>query len=262
MAIILKTLEQIGLLREAGRIVAQTYETLRPYVKPGVTTGELDRIAEEFIRSKGALPMYKGFGAMQNRQGKLLRPPFPATICVAVNDVVCHGIPSPKQVLHDGDIVGIDIGAVYKGWIGDSCVTFPVGAIDAQSQRLLDVTRRCLELGIEQARVGAHIGDIGAAIQQYAEGEGFSVVRDLGGHGVGRTLWEEPFVLHYGKPGTGPRIEKNMVFTIEPMINMGGYQTRLGKDGWTISTADGSRTAQYEHSLAITDGAPEILTAL
>ncbi len=262
MAIILKTREQIAALRAAGRIVAETYEALRPHVKPGVSTGELDHIAEDFIRSKGALPMYKGFGALRGRDGRMTRPPFPATICVAVNDAVCHGIPSSRQILQDGDIIGIDIGAKYRQWIGDSCVTFPVGKIDAQSQKLLDVTKRCLDLGIEQARAGNHIGDIGAVIQEYAEGQGFSVVRDLGGHGVGRDLWEEPFVLHYGKHGHGEQIVQNMVFTIEPMINAGDYHTRLGADHWVISTADGSRSAQFEHSLAITDGAAEILTAL
>ena len=264
MPIIIKTPEQIARLREAGRIVAETYEALRPLVKPGVTTAELDRAAEQYIRGKGALPMYKGYGAARDRAGRMVRPPFPATICVAINEVICHGIPSPRQVLQEGDLIGIDIGARYHGWIGDSCVTFPVGELDAPSQRLLDVTRRCLELGIEVAgKPGAHIGDIGAAIQAYAEGEGFSVVRDLGGHGVGRELWEEPFVPHYGAKGSGPRIERGMVFTIEPMINAGAKETETSReDGWTISTADGSRSAQFEHSLAITENGVEILTAL
>lgn len=263
MPIIYKTPEQIAGLREAGRIVAETYEVLRPHVQPGVTTGELDRIAEEYIRSKGALPMYKGYGAVRDRAGRLVRPPFPATICVAINDVICHGIPSARQVLQEGDLIGIDIGAKYRGWIGDSCVTFGVGALDKQSQRLLDVTRRCLEIGIEHADAGHHIGDIGAAIQTYAEGEGFSVVRDLGGHGVGRDLWEDPFVPHYGVKGTGPLIKQGMVFTIEPMINMGVKETKTSReDGWTISTADGKRSAQFEHSLAITENGVEILTTL
>lgn len=263
MSIIVKTPEQIALLREAGRIVAETYEELRPHVRPGVTTAELDRIAEAFIRGKGALPMYKGYGAARDRVGRMVRPPFPATICVAINDVVCHGIPSPRQTLQEGDLIGIDIGARYRGWIGDSCVTFGVGKLDAASQRLLDVTRRCLEIGIEQARPGNHIGDIGAAIQAYAESQGFSVVRDLGGHGVGRELWEEPFVPHYGAKGSGPRIQPGMVFTIEPMINAGAKETKTSReDGWTISTADGKRSAQFEHSLAITEDGVEILTAL
>src|SRR5574340_428419 len=166
MAIIIKTAEQIARLREAGRIVAETYEELRPYITPGVTTGELDARAEAFIRGKGAQPMYKGHGAVRDRAGRVVRPPFPATICVAINDVICHGIPSPRQVLQEGDLVGIDIGARYHGWIGDSCVTFGVGQLDAASQKLLDVTRRSLELGVEVAgKSGAHIGDIGAAIQ-------------------------------------------------------------------------------------------------
>ena len=264
MAIVIKTTEEIAKLREAGRIVAETYEVLRPMIQPGVTTAELDRAAEQYIRSKGALPMYKGYGEVRDRAGRRVRPPFPATICVAINDVICHGIPSPRQTLEEGDLVGIDIGALYHGWIGDSCVTFGVGQLAAASQKLLDVTRRCLDLGIEAAgQPGARIGDIGAAIQDYAESEGFSVVRDLGGHGVGRELWEEPFVPHYGQKGTGPRIEKGMVFTIEPMINAGKKETKTSReDGWTISTADGSRSAQFEHSMAITDHGVEILTAL
>jgi methionyl aminopeptidase len=165
--------------------------------------------------------------------------------------------------LQEGDLIGIDIGARYHGWIGDSCVTFAVGQLDPAAQKLLDVARRSLEIGIEQARPGKHIGDIGAAIQTYAEGEGFSVVRDLGGHGVGRELWEEPFVPHYGVAGTGPAIRPGMVFTIEPMINAGVKETKTSReDGWTISTVDGKRSAQFEHSLAITDDGVEILTAL
>ena len=262
MSVILKTPQQIALLRDAGRIVAETYEELRPHVVPGVTTADLDRMAEEFIRSRGALPMYKGYGALRGRNGQILRPPFPATICVAVNDVICHGIPSSKQVLKEGDIIGIDIGAVYKGWIGDSCRTFAVGSIDKESQRLIDVALRCLELGIEQAQPGNRLGDIGAAVQTYAESNGFSSVRELAGHGVGRALWEEPTVAHYGSPHTGLKIQKGMVFTIEPMINAGSPKTRTLPDQWTICTADGSRSAQFEHSMAITDNGPELLTIL
>jgi methionyl aminopeptidase len=264
MTIILKSPEDIAGLREAGRIVAETYEVLRPMVKPGVTTAELDRAAEQYIRSKGALPMYKGFGAEYNRAGKLMRKPFPATICVAVNDVICHGIPSQRQVLQEGDIVGIDIGSLYHGWVGDSCVTFAVGEIDTASQKLMDVARRCLDLGIQAAsKPGAHIGDIGAAIQACAEGASFSVVRELGGHGVGRDLWEEPFVLHTGVKGTGPLIKEGMVFTIEPMINAGKRDIKISQqDGWTISTADSSRSAQYEHTMAITKNGLELLTVL
>jgi methionyl aminopeptidase len=262
MAVTPKTPEQIAQLREAGRITAEAFEVLREHVVPGVATAELDRIAEAFIRSKGALPVYRGYGAVRNRRGQLVRPPFPATICVAINDVICHGIPSPTQRLCAGDIVGIDIGVRYNGWIGDACVTFAVGAVDHRSQRLLDVTRRCLELGIAQARAGNHLGDIGAAIQTHAEANGFSVVREYVGHGVGRALWEEPHVLHHGTPGTGLELQTGMVFTIEPMVNAGQPQTRLLDDGWTVCTADGSRSAQFEHTIAITEDGPEVLTAL
>jgi methionyl aminopeptidase len=262
MAITLKSREQIEHLRAAGRLVAETYEALAPHVVPGVTTAELDRIAETFIRSKGALPVYKGYGAMADRRGHLVRPGFPATICVAVNDVICHGIPSSRQVLRDGDIIGIDIGVVYRGWIGDSCKTFPVGKVDAKSQRLLDVALRSLEIGIEQAQSGKRLGDIGAAIQTYCEGQGFSTVREYAGHGVGRTLHEDPVVLHHGTPGTGLALRPGMVFTIEPMINAGGPETKVLSDQWTVCTADGSRSAQFEHTLAITDNGPELLTIL
>jgi methionyl aminopeptidase len=262
MTVTLKTPQNVALLREAGRIVAETYEELRPQVKPGISTGELDRIAERYIRSKGALPMYKGYGAVNDRRGRMIRPPFPATICVAINEVICHGIPNPRQELHEGDIVGIDIGVLYKGWIGDACRTFAVGTIDSASQRLMDVAQRCLDLGIEQARPGKRLGDIGAVIQEYAEGQGFSTVREYGGHGVGRALWEEPLVLHHGKRGTGLEIVPGMVFTIEPMINAGGPETRTLADQWTVTTADGKRSAQFEHTLAITDQGPELLTVL
>lgn len=262
MAITLKSPQQVALLRDAGRIVAETYEELRPHVVPGVTTAELDRIAEAAIRKRGALPMYKGHGALSDRRGRTIRPPFPATICVAINEVICHGIPSSREELREGDIIGIDIGARYKGWIGDSCRTFAVGKIDRESQRLMDVALRCLELGIEQARPGNHLGDIGSAIQTYAEAQGFSTVRELGGHGVGRELWEEPFVQHFGIPGTGAPIQPGMVFTIEPMINAGVPEIRQLPDRWAIATADGKRSAQYEHSLVITEDGAELLTVL
>ncbi|MBV9281313.1 MAG: type I methionyl aminopeptidase [Chloroflexi bacterium] len=255
MAIILKSRDEIARLREAGRIVAQTYELLAPYVVPGVSTLELDRRAEQFIRSKGAKPMYKGYSPPGHT-------PFPATICVAINDVIVHSFPRRKQHLSEGDIVGIDIGVVYDGWIGDACRTYTVGTVDAESQRLVDTAERCLWIGIDQVRVGNRIGDIGAAIQQYAEAQGFSVVRELCGHGVGRALWEEPSVPHHGRAGTGFKLRPGMVFTIEPMINAGGPATRLLADGWTIVTADGSRSAQFEHTLALMESGVEVLTAL
>jgi len=250
------------MLRDSGRIVAQTYEALRPHVVPGVTTAHLDHIAEDFIRDCGALPMYKGYGAVTDRRGRLVRPPFPATICVAVNDAICHGIPSKKETLKEGDIIGIDIGVIYKGWVGDACRSFAVGRVDGRSQQLLDTALTCLELGIAQAHAGNHLGDIGAAIETYAESQGFSTVRELAGHGVGRALWEEPTVLHYGKPHTGLKIVPGMVFTIEPMINAGKPGIRTMPDQWTVKTTDGLRSAQFEHSLAITEGGVEILTTL
>ncbi|HEX9414836.1 MAG TPA: type I methionyl aminopeptidase [Ktedonobacterales bacterium] len=261
MAAIIKTRQDIARLREAGRLVANTYAVLRPHVKPGVTTAELDRLAEEFILSRGALPLYKGYGAEPARRGRPARAPFPGTICASVNDVVCHGIPSSREQLREGDIIGVDIGVLYRGWCGDACETMTVGQVSPETQRLVDVTYRCLELGIEQAQPGKHLGDIGAAIQRYAEAQGFAVVRELAGHGVGRSLHEpDPSVLHFGTPGTGMRIEPGMVFTIEPMINAGAAAIRVMPDQWVIRTADGSLSAQFEHTLAITEDGPELLT--
>lgn len=260
MPVLLKSRPQIDRLRAAGRIVADTYEVLRPHVVPGVTTAELDAIAEKYIRSQGAMPTYKGYGAYTDRAGRLVRSAFPATICASVNEVICHGIPSRKQVLEEGDIIGIDIGASYRGWVGDSCRTFGVGTLSPQAEHLVAAAKRALEVGIEQVRPGKSLGDVGAAIQAYAEGEGFSVVREYGGHGVGRSLHEDPFVQHYGEPHTGHPIEPGMVFTIEPMLNAGGAETRLLGDRWTVVTADGSLSAQFEHTMAATDDGVEILT--
>ncbi len=262
MAVLLKSRREIAQLREAGRIVAETYEVLRPHIVAGTTTAELDKIAEDFLRSKGATPIYKGYGARPARNGQPATPPFPATICVAINDVICHGIPSEQERLNEGDIIGIDIGALYRGWVGDACVTFAVGKVSDETQRLLDVTKRCLELGIEQARPGKRLGDIGAAIQQHAEANGFSTVREWYGHGVGHSLHEDPNVPHYGRSGTGLRLQTGMVFTIEPMINTGRAETQLMTDRWTVKTADGSLSAQFEHTLTITDGEAELLTVL
>lgn len=255
MTIILKSPEQIALLRDAGRIVAETYQRLEPFIVPGATTDELDRRAEEAICALGATPMYKGYAPPGHT-------PFPGTICVAINDVIVHGPPNGGKRLREGDIVGIDIGVLYKGWVGDACRTFAVGAVDEESARLMEVTRQCLDLGIEQARPGQHIGDIGHVIQCHAEGRGFSVVRGYCGHGVGRALWEDPPVPHTGRPGAGFPLRLGMVFTIEPMINAGRPETRTLADGWTVVTADGSRSAQFEHTVALTERGTEILTVL
>jgi methionyl aminopeptidase len=210
---------------------------------------ELDRIAEQFIRKHGATPAYKGYRG------------FPATICVAPNNVICHGIPD-NTALREGDIVGIDIGAKLDGWFGDSCVTYPVGEIAPEAARLLEVAEECMWRGIRAARPNGRLGDVGAAIQSYAEANGYSVVREWSGHGVGERLHEEPSVPHYGKAGSGMRLRPGFIFTIEPMINAGGYETVLDKrDGWTVRTADGSLSAQFEHSVVITEeDGPEILT--
>jgi len=209
---------------------------------------ELDRIAEKHIRSRGATPAYKGYRG------------FPATICVAPNNVICHGIPD-NTALREGDIVGIDIGARLNGWYGDSCVTYPVGAISPEAQRLLDVTQEAMWRGIRAAQAGKRLGDVGAAIQAYVESQGCSIVREWTGHGVGERLHEDPSVPHFGKPGTGIKLRPGFIFTIEPMVNAGGHEAVLDqKDGWTVRTADGSLSAQFEHAIVITDNGPEILT--
>lgn len=259
MAVLLKSRQEVAALREAGRLVAETFEVLRPYVVPGKSTAELDRIAEDYIRSKGATPIYKGYGARTDKRGNTLVPPFPATICVAINDVICHGIPSEQQLLKDGDIIGIDIGVLLKGWVGDSCMTYAVGNVSDKARNLMDVALRCMELGIEQARPNNHLGDIGTAIQTYAESHDYSTVREFVGHGVGRSLHEDPLVPHY-KTVPGIKLRPGMVFTVEPMINTGKADTKVLADRWTVCTADGSLSAQFEHTLVVTDGAPELLT--
>jgi methionyl aminopeptidase len=252
MALRLKSPQEIRKMRASGRLVAEILALLREAVRPGVSTAELDALAEREIRRRGATPSFKGYGGP---------PPFPASICVAVNEQVVHGIPSPRQILREGDIIGIDVGALYNGWQGDSCITVPVGRISPAAERLLRVTEECLYLGIEQCQVGKTLGDIGHAIQSYAEPLGYGVVRGLGGHGIGRKLHEgEPSVQHAAEPGTGPKLRPGMVFTIEPMINEGTDEWRELGDGWTIVTADGRLSAQFEHTVAITPNGPEILS--
>jgi len=262
VAVTLKSPSQIARLRESGRLVAQAFELLRSHIVPGVTTAELDRLVEEYIRSHGARPLYKGYNGLPTRKKGPYRAAFPATICVAVNEVICHGIPSRRQILREGDIIGIDIGLLYNNWVGDACVTYPVGRIDAASQRLLDVTQECLARAIDQCWPGKHLGDVGAAIQTHAENTGFGVVKEYVGHGVGHSLHEEPNVMHFGTPGTDLKLKSGMVFTIEPMINAGTAVTEQLPDGWAVRTADGKRSAQFEHTVAVTDNGPEILTLL
>lgn len=252
MAVTIKREPELRRMRDAGRIVAEILALLYDEVRPGVSTADLDAFVERELRARGASPSFKGYG----------RPPFPASICAAVNDQVVHGIPSPRQLLRPGDIVGIDVGAYYKGFHGDACVTYPVGEISGEAARLLRVTEECLALGIDQARVGNRLGDIGHAIQTHAEAAGFSVVRTLVGHGLGRKLHEEPSVPHFGDPGAGLLLRPGMVFTIEPMINQGSYEWRELSDGWTVVTSDGKLSAQFEHTVAIGAVGTEVLTRL
>ncbi|CAA9580540.1 MAG: Methionine aminopeptidase [uncultured Thermomicrobiales bacterium] len=252
MAIKLKSPSEIRRMRAAGRIVAELFALVREQVRPGVSTADLDTFVEREIRKRDATPSFKGYGGP---------PPFPASICVAVNEQVVHGIPSPRQILREGDIIGVDIGVYHGGFHGDACVTYPVGRVSPEAERLLSVTEECLWLGIEQARAGHRVGDIGHAIQTHAEAHGYGVVRGLGGHGIGRRLHEnEPSVQHAAEPGTGPILRPGMTFTIEPMINAGGADWRELADGWTVVTTDGALSAQFEHTVAITQNGPDILT--
>ena len=247
--VILHTAADIAAMRKAGQLVAKTFAHIMPLVVPGVSTHTLDEAAERYIRANGATPAYKGYLG------------FPATICVAPNSVICHGIPSASDILREGDIVGLDIGVILDGWYGDACITVPVGTISVAAQQLLDVTAECLRRGIAAATVGNTLGDIGAAIQHYAESHGYSVVREYTGHGVGQRLHQEPTVHHVGKAGSGLALNEGMIFTIEPMINAGSHKTTLDKkDKWTVRTADGKLSAQFEHTIAISADGPQILT--
>lgn len=245
----LKSGREIELMAEGGRILALTIQRLRDAVRPGVTTADLDAIAESFIRSHdGAVPAFKGLYG------------FPGSICTSINDEIVHGIPSKKRVLKQGDIVSIDVGVGYKGYFTDSAVTVPVAGVDEATTSLLDVTVRSLEAGIAAAVVGNHIGDIGAAVQAVVEQAGFSVVRDLVGHGIGAEFHEEPQVPNYGKPKRREKLVPGLTIAIEPMVNVGGPATRTLSDRWTIVTADGSRSAHFEHTVAVTNNGPRVLT--
>jgi methionyl aminopeptidase len=254
MAITLKSAAEIAQMREAGRLVAEAYDLLAPAVRPGVTLRELDRIAEDFLRSRGAQGLYKGYKGSQGQN-----PPFPGVICASVNEEICHGLPDGR-VLHEGDIVGIDMGLKYNGLCGDACVTYAVGKVSRDAERLLAVTQECLSRGIAAAQIGNRVGDIGAAIQQYAESQGFSVVREWSGHGIGRILHEPLSIPHVGPAGHGAKLRPGMTFTIEPMINAGRPDWKLLGDRWTVVTADRALSAQFEHTIVITAHGPEILT--
>jgi methionyl aminopeptidase len=251
MAVTLKSQEDIALMRVAGRLAAEVLEMIGPQVRAGISTGELDQICHDYIVNvQGAIP------APLNYRG------FPKSICTSLNHVVCHGIPSDKKLLKSGDIINIDITVIKDGFHGDTSAMFEVGTVDPHNRRLIRVTQECLYKAIDIVKPGITLGDIGHIIQQYAEANHYSVVRDYCGHGIGRVFHEDPQVMHYGKPNTGISLQQGMTFTIEPMINAGGYQTRLNrKDGWTVTTVDRRPSAQWEHTLAVTSDGCEVLTA-
>lgn len=248
--IVLKSAEEIQSMREAGRVVAQAHALVRELIKPGITTLDLDRAVEEFLLKQNAIPAFKGY------QG------YPASICASVNEVVVHGIPSKDVVLEEGSIISVDIGAFVDGFCGDSAWTYPVGEVDSQVLNLLQATEESLFLGIEQAKVGNRLSDISHAVQKRAEEGGFSVVRDFVGHGIGRQMHEAPQIPNFGPPGRGPRLKAGMTLAIEPMINVGGYHVQVLEDNWTVVTRDNKWSAHFEHTIAITDEGPVILTLL
>lgn len=245
--IIIKTDAQIEIMRRAGKIAAETIKMIEKKIVPGITTAEVDRVAEDYILSHDAIPAFKGYRG------------FPATTCISIDDEVVHGIPG-KRVLVEGQVVSVDLGTIIDGYYGDCAATFPVGEISAEKKRLLEITRRSLEIGIAQVKAGHKLGQVSAAIQKCVEDEGFSVVREMVGHGVGRNLHEDPQVPHFGPADAGPVLKKGMVLAIEPMVNVGDYRVNQKADGWTIVTADGSTSAHFEHTVAVTEDGADILT--
>jgi methionyl aminopeptidase len=245
--IIMKNDRELVYMRDAGRLVAQTHTEMKKAVRPGITTKELDSIAEDFIVSADARPAFKGYNG------------FPATICASINEEVVHGIPGLRK-LESGDIISIDIGTVINGFFGDSAVTLPVGEVTSEAQRLLEVTEQSLQEGIKKAVVDNRLFDISHEVQAYVESNGLSVVRDYVGHGIGRNMHEDPQIPNFGKPGRGPRLQAGMTLAIEPMVNLGTYEVVTKQDNWTVVTRDGKLSAHFEHTIAITDKGPEILT--
>src|SRR5678816_3453499 len=245
--IIGKSKKELEKMRAAGRLVGQVREHLRSMAQPGITTLEIDRVAEKMIRDAGALPTFKGYNG------------FPYSICASVNEQIVHGFPSTYQ-LKEGDIFSLDCGVTLEGFVGDTATTVPVGKVSEAWLKLVRVTEECLERAIQQCRAGNHLGDIGWAVQQHAEANGYSVVRDYVGHGIGRRMHEDPQIPNYGKPGRGPKIKAGYVFAVEPMINLGTHFTKVLADGWTVVTLDGQPSAHAEHTIAITEDGPEVLT--
>lgn len=246
--IIIKNDQEIERMRQAGKVVGDTLAKLEEAVKPGITTADLDRIAEEFILKRNAKPSFKGYYG------------FPASICASVNNEVVHGIPSKEIVLQEGDIISVDCGAILNGYQGDAARTFAVGKISDEAKRLIDVTKQSFFNGVEKAVVGNRLTDISHAIQQYVEGFGYSIVRDYVGHGIGKDMHEDPEVPNFGRPGRGPKLEHGMVLAIEPMVNIGNYYVQVQDNEWTVVTEDGTLSAHYENTVAILNNGPEILT--
>lgn len=245
--IFIKTPEEIELMRKSGKLLAKVHKEIAKMIKPGITTYEIDQFVEEYLREHGAIPAQKGYRGYQY------------ATCASINDEICHGFPR-KEPLKDGDIVTIDMVVNIDGWLADSAWSYGVGNISEEARKLLDVTKKALYIGIEKAVAGNRIGDISYAIQTYVESEGFSVVRDFVGHGIGRNMHEDPQVPHFGRPGRGPRLVEGMVITIEPMVNAGRYECTIDANGWTARTIDGKLSAQFEHTIAITEKGPIILT--
>jgi methionyl aminopeptidase len=245
----LKSAREIGLMRRAGHILSEVMQRLRTTVKAGMTTLEIDADVEEFIRSKGARPAFKGYRG------------FPATVCISINEEVVHGIPSAQRHVKEGDIVGLDLGCIVEGYYADCAFTLAVGEVPSRVQELLDVTRESLELGIVECRPGRRLSDVSHAIHTHVERHGFSVVRAFVGHGIGRALHEEPQVPNFGDPGRGPQLRPGMVLALEPMVTMGSWEVRILDDGWTAVTKDGSLAAHFEHTIAVTESGPEVLTS-
>ncbi|BDE06753.1 type I methionyl aminopeptidase [Vulcanimicrobium alpinum] len=243
----IKSAREIEIMRRSGKITSKTLTRLMHAAKPGVTTAELDRIADESIRSMGGVPTFIGY------QG------YPSAICTSVNDEVVHGMPGDR-VLHEGDLLSIDIGTTFEGYVSDSAVTVAIGEVGESAKRLMRITQECLMLGIAQMQAGNHLGDIGWAVQQHAEAHGYGVVRKLVGHGIGRKMHEDPQVPNYGKPGSGPLLRKGLCLAVEPMITEGTFEVETLDDGWTVVTEDGKLAAHFEHTIAITDEGPKILT--
>ena len=248
----IKTPAEIEMMRLAGAVVARTLQRLREAVAPGVSTLDLDTLAEDSIRGEGAIPSFKGYS----------NPPYPASICASVNNAIVHGIPRADIVLREGDIISIDCGATLDGWHGDSAITVPVGEIDAESQRLIELTEEAMWRGMAAAKLGGRVGDIGKAIDAFVRPTGLSIVEEYGGHGIGTQMHQEPHVHHYANAPRGPKIQQGLVLAVEPQLNLGSRHTKVLDDQWTVVTRDGARSAHFEHTFTVTETGPTVLTAL